>query len=46
VYAVCVIWPLKLNVTIGVAAGGLAALAILIQYFVSLTKRQREAPNP
>lgn len=43
-YAVCVIWPLKLDPTIGWAAGGLAALIILIQYFVGLIKRLREAP--
>lgn len=45
-YAVCVIWPLKLNPTIGWAAGGLVALTILIQYVVGLVKRLKEAPIP
>jgi hypothetical protein len=41
VYAVCVIWPLKLNPTVGWAAGGLVAVIILVQYVVGLIKRQR-----
>ena len=45
-YAVCVIWPLKLNPTIGWAAGGLVALIILIQYVVGLTRRLKQSPNP
>jgi hypothetical protein len=46
VYAVCVIWPLHLSPTIGWAAGGLAALTILIQYIVELTKRLKQSPSP
>jgi hypothetical protein len=45
VYAVCVIWPLHLSPTIGYVAGGLAALAILIQYIVELVKRQMQSPS-
>jgi len=43
VYAVCVIWPFKLNPTIGWAAGALVAFIILIQYVVGLIRRLREA---
>jgi hypothetical protein len=46
VYAVCVIWPLKLSPTIGWAAGGLVALIILIQYIVGLTRRLKQSSNP
>jgi len=45
VYAVCVIWPLHLDQTIGWAAGGLVALVILIQYVVGLVKRLRPSPG-
>jgi hypothetical protein len=45
VYAVCVIWPLKLNPTIGLAVGGLVALSILLQYLAKLIKRLRLSPN-
>ncbi len=40
-YAVCVIWPLRLDHTIGLAAGGLAAMGILAGYFIGLAKRVR-----
>ena len=45
-YAVCVIWPLKLSPTIGWVAGGLVALIILFQYIVELTRRLKQSPNP
>ncbi len=38
-YAVCVIWPFRLDHTIGLAAGGLAAIGILAGYFIGLAKR-------
>ena len=44
-YAVCVIWPFKLNPTFGAAIGGLAAANILIQYLVGLARRQRLSPS-
>jgi hypothetical protein len=39
VYAVCVIWPLRLDHTIGLAAGGLVAVGTLAGYFIGLAKR-------
>jgi hypothetical protein len=39
VYAVCVIWPLKLGSTIGLAAAGLVAIVTLTGYFAGLAKR-------
>jgi len=39
VYAVCVIWPLHLSPTIGLAAGGLVAIGTLVGYFAGLAKR-------
>ena len=44
-YAVCVIWPLHLDQTLGWATGGLVALVILIQYVVGLVKRLRPSPG-
>ena len=38
-YAVCVIWPFRLDPTIGLAVGGLAAIGILMGYFIRLAKR-------
>ncbi|MFQ6001749.1 MAG: hypothetical protein ACE5LG_08800 [Anaerolineae bacterium] len=40
-YAVCVIWPLRLDPTIGLAAGGLVAIGILAGYFAGLVKRMK-----
>ncbi|MFB0533403.1 MAG: hypothetical protein ACETWR_00310 [Anaerolineae bacterium] len=45
-YAGCVIWPLHLDKPVGLAAGGLVALIILIQYIVGLTRRLKQSPNP
>jgi len=44
VYAVCVIWPLHLNPTLGWAVGGLVALSILLQYIIGLIKRLKPSP--
>lgn len=38
-YAVCVIWPLQLDHTIGLAASGLVAIGTLVGYFAGLVKR-------
>ena len=44
-YAVCVIWPFKLNPTVGGVIGGLVALSILLQYIVGLIKRLKPSPG-
>ncbi|UCF79489.1 MAG: hypothetical protein JSW03_04405 [Candidatus Eiseniibacteriota bacterium] len=40
-YAVCVIWPFKMDPATGQSFGGLAALIIIVIYLVGLFRRLR-----